>query len=116
MKARKAIISGRCTDRSGVLWTSAVNYGLCSYDGKSFTCYTEQDAASLKNAQSLLEDADGQLWIGTSSGVYRLVGGKFINWTKEDALAGGLIPAERAPVNLTPDQQTRLRCAGRRAH
>jgi ligand-binding sensor domain-containing protein len=76
-------------DRSGVIWVSAVNYGVCSYDGKAFTCYTEQDAASLQNAQSLLEDADGQLWVGTSSGVYRFVGGKFINWTKEDALRPG---------------------------
>ncbi len=76
-------------DRSGVIWSSAVNYGLCSYDGKTFTCYTEQDAVPLKNVQSLLEDADGQLWLGTSSGVYRFMGGEFINWTKADALRRG---------------------------
>lgn len=75
-------------DSGGTIWIGASGYGLCSYNGKAFTCYTEQDGAGLKNVQSILEDANGQLWIGTSSGVYRYSGGKFSNWTKEDALRG----------------------------
>ncbi len=75
-------------DSGGIIWIGASAYGLCSYNGKVFTCYTEQDGAGLKNVQSILEDANGQLWIGTSSGVYRYTGGKFSNWTKEDALRG----------------------------
>jgi ligand-binding sensor domain-containing protein len=70
-------------DQAGLIWISAISYGLCSYDGKTFTCYTERDGAALKNVQSLLEDASGQLWVGTSGGVYRLMAGKFINWTKK---------------------------------
>jgi ligand-binding sensor domain-containing protein len=75
-------------DRAGIIWASADGYGLCSHTGKSFTCYTERDCAALTNVQSLLEDASGQLWIGTSSGVYRFTGGQFTNWTKVDALGG----------------------------
>ncbi|MBK9194248.1 MAG: hypothetical protein IPO17_04495 [Flavobacteriales bacterium] len=75
-------------DSGGTIWIGASGYGLCSNNGKTFTCYTERDAAGLKNVQSILEDANGQLWIGTSSGVYRYSGGKFSNWTKEDALRG----------------------------
>lgn len=81
-------------DRSGVVWASADGYGLCSYDpsaslrtgGKAFTCFSESDCAALKNVQSLLEDATGQLWVGTSSGVYRYSNGRFTNWTKVDAV------------------------------
>lgn len=73
-------------DQAGLIWASADGYGLCRYDGKIFTCYTENDGAALTNVQSLLEDANGQLWVGTSSGVYRFIGGTFINWTKADAV------------------------------
>ncbi|MBL0035975.1 MAG: hypothetical protein IPP26_09440 [Flavobacteriales bacterium] len=75
-------------DRSGAIWASADGYGLCRYNGKAFTCYSERDCAALKDVQSLLEDASGQLWVGTSSGVYRYGSGRFTNWTKVDAVGG----------------------------
>lgn len=79
-------------DEAGLIWISAVSYGLCSLDPSTlktgsgtFTCHTERDAPALRNVQSILEDAQGQLWIGTSGGVYRYQGGTFTNWTKQDA-------------------------------
>ncbi|MCC7503247.1 MAG: hypothetical protein IT229_12000 [Flavobacteriales bacterium] len=75
-------------DRSGAVWASADGYGLCSYSGKAFTCFSERDCAALNNVQSLLEDASGQLWVGTSSGVYRYSNGRFTNWTKVYAVGG----------------------------
>ena len=73
-------------DAGGIIWIVVTRTGLCSYDGSTFTCYSEQDGAGIRVVQSLLDDANGQLWIGTSSGVYQLRGGTFMNWTKEDAL------------------------------
>ncbi|MFZ1687309.1 MAG: two-component regulator propeller domain-containing protein [Flavobacteriales bacterium] len=73
-------------DSAGIIWIGASAYGLCSYDGKTFTCHTDRDGAGLKNVQSILEDANGQLWIGTSSGVHRYEGGRFVNWTKREAV------------------------------
>jgi ligand-binding sensor domain-containing protein len=75
-------------DSGGTIWIAVARIGLCSYDGTTFTCYGEKDGTGIRVVQSLLEDAHGQLWIGTSNGVYKLKGGTFINWTKEDALNG----------------------------
>ncbi len=73
-------------DSSGIIWISVSRVGLCSYDGASFTCYGEEVGAGIRVVQSILEDASGQLWIGTSSGVYRFNGGRFTNWTKQEAV------------------------------
>lgn len=75
-------------DSGGIIWIAVSRIGLCSYDGTMFTCHGEKDGAGIRVVQSLLEDANGQLWIGTSNGVYKFIGGTFINWTKEDALTG----------------------------
>ena len=75
-------------DSSGLIWISVTRTGLCSYDGKTFTCYGEEDGAGIRVVQSLMEDASGQLWIGTSNGVYRFNGGRFTNWTKKEAVGG----------------------------
>ncbi len=76
-------------DSAGIIWMSVARTGLCSYDGRTFICYNEKDGAGIRVVQSILEDASGQLWFGTSGGVYRFIGGKFTNWTKEDALRPG---------------------------
>ncbi|MEO8590014.1 MAG: two-component regulator propeller domain-containing protein [Flavobacteriales bacterium] len=79
-------------DSAGMIWISVAASGLCSYDGTTFTCYNEQDGEGIRVVQSLLEDASGQLWIGTSNGVYKFdpstplrTGRKrFTNWTKQN--------------------------------
>ena len=72
----------------GTIWIAMARVGLCSFDGASFTCYNEQDGAGIRVVQCLLDDDQGQLWIGTSNGVYRFDGVRFTNWTKADALGG----------------------------
>ncbi|MBL7950931.1 MAG: hypothetical protein JNM62_04370 [Flavobacteriales bacterium] len=72
----------------GKLWISMAKTGLCQYDGKDFVCYDETDGEGIRVVQSLLEDHDGQMWLGTSDGVYRWDGVGFARWTKADALAG----------------------------
>jgi ligand-binding sensor domain-containing protein len=72
--------------RDGTLWVAVARTGLCSYDGVSFTCYDARDGAGIRVVQSLLEDANGQLWVGTSHGVYRFDGGRFTNWAKWEAI------------------------------
>ncbi len=73
-------------DSGGIIWIAVSRIGLCSYDGTTFTCYGDKEGAGIRVVQSLLEDESGQLWIGTSNGVYKLSGGTFMNWTKADAI------------------------------
>ena len=73
---------------NGIIWIAVARSGLCSYDGATFTCYDEGDGAGIRVVQSIFEDANGQLWFGTSNGVYRFDGKTFTNWTKKDAAAG----------------------------
>ncbi len=70
------------------LWIAMARTGLCRYDGESFTCYNEKDGEGVRVVQSLTEDAIGQLWVGTSNGVYRFNDGRFTPFSKEDALRG----------------------------
>jgi len=72
----------------GTLWIAVAKVGLCRYDGTSFTCYDERDGAGIRVVQSLFEDNEGQLWVGTSEGVYRHRDGYFTAFSKEDALSG----------------------------
>lgn len=80
----------------GIIWIAVARTGLCSYDpstalrpgGAMFMCYDERDGAGIRVVQSIFEDASGQLWFGTSNGVYRFDGKTFTNWTKKDAVGG----------------------------
>lgn len=75
----------------GILWIAMAKSGLCSFDGRAFTCFDEQAGEGIRVVQSLLEDRNGQLWVGTSNGLYRYIGGQFTPFTKEMALnAAGL--------------------------
>jgi ligand-binding sensor domain-containing protein len=73
-------------NREGKLFFGTAGGGLCSYDPATGACrrYTQADGLGNLYIQSILEDKNGNLWIGTSGGVYRLMGVKFVNFTKND--------------------------------
>lgn len=64
---------------------SVLGDGLYRHDGKSFAHYSNADGLGNAYVQSILEDRDGTLWVGTSGGVYRFNGKTFSNFTREDA-------------------------------
>ncbi len=82
-------VNGLYQDSNGTIWIGVTRVGLCSYDGRSFHCFNEKDGAGIRVIFCALEDAQGQLWFGTGAGVYRLEGGAFVNWTRNDALGSG---------------------------
>ncbi|RDI37641.1 diguanylate cyclase (GGDEF)-like protein [Gluconacetobacter liquefaciens] len=61
-------------DRRNRVWTGS-SHGLSVFDGQRWTTITEADglASNDLDQDSLLEDADGSLWIGTSRGLSHLV-------------------------------------------
>lgn len=61
-------------DRSGDIWFGTRDKGLCRYDGRSFTYYSEQNGLCNNNISFITSDNAGNLWFsstvkyGTKSG------------------------------------------------
>lgn len=72
-------------DRAGDVWfgVSSAGGGLYRYDGESFRHYSTDDGLTGGGVPSIGEDRSGNLWLGTTTGVFRFDGERFINFTKE---------------------------------
>jgi ligand-binding sensor domain-containing protein len=68
-------------DAAGTLWFNA--HGLCSYKDTAFTRFDGTNAPKMRAVMSAFEDQQGQLWLGTGTGLYRHEAGRFANITKE---------------------------------
>ena len=52
-------------DKHGNIWISRDGYGVCKYNGQSFTLYTKKDGLVSNNIQEILEDRNGNIWFGS---------------------------------------------------
>jgi ligand-binding sensor domain-containing protein len=52
-------------DRQGNIWFSRDGYGVCKYNGQSFTLYTKKDGLVSNNIQDIREDRKGNIWFGS---------------------------------------------------
>jgi signal transduction histidine kinase/ligand-binding sensor domain-containing protein/CheY-like chemotaxis protein len=85
------IITSLFEDRAGNLWFGSVSR-LTRWDGASFTHYTVADGLPSGWVQCMLEDAEGDLWLGSrDAGVSRFDGDAFQTWTEEDGLSGDAV-------------------------
>lgn len=68
-------------DHKGTLWLGG-DGGLRRYDGQSFTRFATTAGLATPWVWSVLEDANGHLWVGTrESGLYRYDGTRFITYS-----------------------------------
>ncbi len=58
-------ISEIIEDKQGNIWFSRDGYGVCKYDGHSFTHFTKKDGLVSNNVQEILEDKHGNIWFGS---------------------------------------------------
>ena len=73
-------------DRQGDFWLATWN-GILRYDGSTFTNITNKEGLRRYRGFSLMEDAEGNIWLGTTgAGVYRYDGTAYTNFTTEDGL------------------------------
>ena len=71
----------------GNLWFGTRN-GLCKYNGKTFTHFTQKEGLSDNHIQSMLEDSHGNLWFGTRNGGVSMYNGKtFTHFTEKEGLS-----------------------------
>ncbi|MFM2207169.1 MAG: hypothetical protein RL213_1144 [Bacteroidota bacterium] len=96
-----------CQDHSGNLWFGNNGGGLYRYDGNVLTNITDENAlgnpeflkgrysdkpGSLARVWKIVEDNQGELWIGTiDAGVWRYDGKTLKNYTTSDGLTGNSI-------------------------
>lgn len=74
-------------DKSGNVWFGTQEKGVCRYDGKSFTFFTEQ-GLDLAAVRTLFQDKAGNIWAGNNgAGLFKFDGKSFVNFTDEKGLA-----------------------------
>jgi ligand-binding sensor domain-containing protein len=81
-------------DKDGNLWFGTEKMGVCRYDGKSFTWFTEK-GLDYGAVRGIFQDKAGNIWFGTNGGGVCLYNGKsFINFSEEKGLSKNLAKAE----------------------
>jgi ligand-binding sensor domain-containing protein len=74
-------------DKKGNVWFGTQAQGVCRYDGKTFTWFTEKGLSG-PAVLGLFEDSKGNLWFGNNgSGLFRYDGKSVINFTEEKGLS-----------------------------
>jgi ligand-binding sensor domain-containing protein len=73
-------------DKKGNVWFGTQAQGVCRYDGKSFTWFTEKGLSG-SAVLGLFEDHNGNIWFGNNgAGLFRYDGKSFVNFTEEKRL------------------------------
>jgi ligand-binding sensor domain-containing protein len=75
----------------GVVWAGTWGGGLSRYDGRGWKSYTTKDGLPGNHVSMLHVAANGELWIGTNSGLAQLRGGKFVRLGREEGLFGDTV-------------------------
>ncbi|MEI8205045.1 MAG: adenylate/guanylate cyclase domain-containing protein, partial [Bacteroidota bacterium] len=82
------MIRSAMEDKSGNLWFGTDGGGLCKFDGKAFTHFTEKEGLSSNVIISMMEDSKGNLWFGTyDGGVNKFEGKTFTHFTEKEGLS-----------------------------
>lgn len=88
-------------DRNNNKWIGTWGVGLYIYNDTSFTALTEAEGLSNNFIWSLLEDSDGNIWIGTLNGLskYNPATKELINYSEKEGLNGTQV------LNIYEDKQ-----------
>jgi ligand-binding sensor domain-containing protein len=94
------IVHTMLEDSKGNLWFGRDGYGVCKYDGTTFTHFTKKDGLTSNTIVHLLEDRNGQIWMSAnhtrvpkSAGSYEYV----------DSREGGLCVYNGRTIQTFPD-------------
>ena len=80
-------IEAMLMDRHGVLWVATNGMGLARFANGAFSFLRKADGLGSDHVQSLFEDAEGSLWVGTQDGLSQLTDLKFPTYSSKEGLA-----------------------------
>lgn len=79
-------------DRTGNIWLATYGAGVCKFDGKAFTNYTDKDGLGNNTVWTIFEDKRGNIWFGTNGGgVIRYDGKYFTRFTLNEGLSSNTV-------------------------
>jgi signal transduction histidine kinase/ligand-binding sensor domain-containing protein len=76
-------------DRSGVLWIGYFQGGIAAVTGRRFRLYTTADGLADGAIRAIYQSADGDIWVGTKTGLGRFRNGSWTTWTARSGLPEG---------------------------
>jgi signal transduction histidine kinase len=76
-------------DRSGVLWIGYFHGGIAAVTGNSAHLYTASDGLAGGPVRAIYQDAAGDIWVGTGTGLSRFRDGSWTTWTARQGLPEG---------------------------
>ncbi|MFQ5618248.1 MAG: two-component regulator propeller domain-containing protein [Rhodospirillales bacterium] len=78
-------------DHAGTVWAGTWGGGLSRFDGTAWRTFTVTDGLPGNHVFALDTDPKGNVWIGTSRGLARLVDDRFLTYGKADGLYSEVI-------------------------
>lgn len=90
-----SVITGVTSDGSGCLWIGTRGEGLLRVSGLeenvTMRRYTRNDGLSSDFVQSVFEDSEQNIWVGTANGINRLRRNRVLSLTHEDGLISATV-------------------------
>ncbi len=84
-------IASLIKDSHGNIWIGTWDHGLIKYSNKQFTCYNEKSGLSSHLINSVFEDNERNIWIGTDIGINLFKNDAFITLNESDGLPARLV-------------------------
>lgn len=78
-------------DNQGNLWIGTYEAGLWRYSNDQIFQYTDQDGLASNTVYSILNDAQGILWLGTNGGLAKFDGKRLFNYTTREGLSDNVV-------------------------
>ena len=75
-------------DREGNLWFGSWTQGLLRLSDGPLVSFARSEGMSSDAARTILEDASGAIWVGTTDGLNRIAGGRIASFRRPSALEG----------------------------
>ncbi len=80
-----------CFDRNGYWWFGTYGGGLTKLTENKFKTYRPGRDVNSNIIKSVIEDREGNYWLGTWNGLYKYNGDRFMTYTSDDGLSNNNI-------------------------